>query len=115
MPLIARRVGADYKTVRRNLRADSAEELIAGGVRTSNLDPFKPYLHQQLAAGVRNATRLFAEIAQLGYAGSYPVVERYLQPLRRADAGHPRPRRPYPAAAGAADQPHRSPACPATS
>lgn len=84
--MIGRRLGVDFKNVRRYVRADSVEELIADGVRISKLDPFKPYLHQQLAAGVRNATRLFVEIAQLGYTGSYPVVERHVQPLRQADA-----------------------------
>jgi len=53
-------------------RADSVEQLIAGGVRTSKLDPFKPYLHQRLSAGARNGTALHAEIAKQGYTGSYP-------------------------------------------
>jgi hypothetical protein len=60
--------------------------LVAGGVRTSKLDPFKPYLHQRLTAGVRNATALHAEIVAQGYTGSYPVLERYLKPWRRTDA-----------------------------
>ena len=60
--------------------------MVAGGVRTCKLDPFKPYLHQRLTAGVRNATALHAEIVAQGYTGSYPTLERYLQPLRRHDA-----------------------------
>ncbi len=74
MPMIARRLGVDFKTVRRYLRADSVEQLIAGGVRTSKLDPFKPYLHQRLTAGARNATALHAEIAERGYTGSYNTL-----------------------------------------
>ena len=85
-PMIGRRLGLDVKTVRRYLRADAVEELVAGGVRTSKLDPFKPYLHQRLTAGVRNATALHAEIVEQGYTGSYPILERYLKPLRRSDA-----------------------------
>ena len=61
-------------------------QLVAGGVRTSKLDPFKPYLHQRLTARVRNATALHAEIVAQGYTGSYPVLERYLQRWRRIDA-----------------------------
>ncbi len=53
MGMIARRLELDFKTVRRYLRADSVEQLVAGGVRTSKLDPFKPYLHQRLTAGAR--------------------------------------------------------------
>jgi len=86
MPMIARRLGVDFKTVRRYLRADSVEQLIAGGVRVSKLDPFKPYLHQRLSAGARNAAALHAEIVNRGYTGSYPTLERYVKPLRRSDA-----------------------------
>jgi len=85
-PMIARRLKLDFKTVRRYLRADSVEPLIAGGVRVSKLDPLKPYLHQRLSAGARNATALHAEIIERGYTGSYPTLERYLKPLRRSDA-----------------------------
>jgi transposase len=84
--MITRRLGLDVKTVRRYLRAEVVEELVAGGVRTSKLDPFKPYLHQRLTAGVRNASALHAEIVQQGYTGSYPVLERYLKPWRSHDA-----------------------------
>ena len=86
IPMIGRRLGLDVKTVRRYLRADGVEHLVAGGVRISKLDPFKPYLHQRLTAGMRNATQLHAEIVAQGYTGSYPVLERYLQPWRRLDA-----------------------------
>ena len=85
-PVIGCRLGLDVKTVRRYLRADCVEELVACGVRTSKLDPFKPYLHQRLTAGVRNATALHAEIVEQGYTGSYPILERYLKPWRRSDA-----------------------------
>jgi len=86
MGMIARRLELDFKTVRRYLRADSVEQLVAGGVRTSKLDPFKPYLHQRLTAGARNGTALHAEIVEQGYTGSYNTLERYLKPLRRSEA-----------------------------
>jgi len=86
MAVIARRLGLDFKTVRRYLRADSIEQLVAGGVRASKLDPFKPYLHQRLTTSVRSATALHAEIVKQGYTGSYNTVERYLKPMRRSDA-----------------------------
>jgi hypothetical protein len=58
--------------------------MLTGGIRTSLLDDFKPYLHDRLAAGARNVTALHAEIAAQGYTGSYAVLNRYLLPFRRA-------------------------------
>ena len=46
------------ETVRRYLRAGSVDTLLAGGVRASVLDSFKPNLHDRLADGERNATRV---------------------------------------------------------
>ena len=46
------------ETVRRYLRAGSVDTLLAGGVRASVLDSFRPYLHDRLADGERNATRV---------------------------------------------------------
>ncbi len=86
MPMIARRLRLNFKTVRRYLRADSVEQLVAGGVRASKLYPFKPYLHQRLTASVRSATALHAQIVTQGYTGIYNIVERYLKPMRRTDA-----------------------------
>jgi len=53
--------------VRRYLRAGSVDALLAGGVRVSVLDSFKPYLHDRLANSVRNATVLHREITERGY------------------------------------------------
>ena len=84
MRAIARKLDLNFKTVRRYLRADNVETLLAGGVRVSVLDPFKPYLHERLADGQRNATVLHAEIIERGYTGGYNTLRRYLRPLRGA-------------------------------
>ncbi|HZM67217.1 MAG TPA: ISL3 family transposase [Nakamurella sp.] len=86
MRAIARRLDLNVKTVRRYLRAGSVDALLAGGVRASVLDSFKPYLHDRLADGERNATVLHVEIAERGYTGGYKTLARYLRPLRRVDA-----------------------------
>jgi len=51
------------------------------------LDPFKPYLHERLAEGQRNATVLLDEITDRGYTGGYKTLARYLRPLRRVETG----------------------------
>jgi len=80
MRAIARRLDLNFKTVRRYLRAGGVDSLLAGGVRASVLDSFKPYLHDRLADGVRNATVLQGEIAEQGYTGGYTTLARYLRP-----------------------------------
>ncbi|MGS0688329.1 hypothetical protein ACVBEQ_24750 [Nakamurella sp. GG22] len=98
--------------MRRYLRADNPDSLLAGGVRASVLDPFKPYLHQRLAAGHGNTTLLLAEITEQGYTGGYNTVRRYLLPLRHIEAAalealSPLPGRPGGASGRRVD--HRSP------
>jgi len=86
MRAIARRLNVNFKTVRRYVRASSADVLVAGGVQISVLDPFKPYLNDRLAEGVRNVTMLLAEITEKGYTCGYNTLNRYVRPLRRLDA-----------------------------
>ncbi len=102
MRMIARRLGLAVKTVRRYLRVDSVEQFVAGGVRTSKLDPFKPYLHQRLKAAVRGATAPHAEIVEQGYTRQLQhcrALPAAVAPQRR---GHRRPGAGEPTAAGAA-------------
>ena len=86
MRAIARKLDLNFKTVRRYLRTDNVETLLAGGVRSSVLDPFKPYLHERLSSGQRNATVLLGEITEQGYTGGYKTLARYLRPLRHIEA-----------------------------
>jgi len=76
----------NIKTVRRYLRADNVETLLVGGVRSSMLDSFKPYLHERLATDHCNATMLLGEITERGYTGGYSTLRRYLRPLRHIEA-----------------------------
>ena len=114
-PIISRRLGLDIKTVRRYLRADNAEQLVAGGVRTSKLDPFKPYLRQRLAAGGRNATALSAEIVAQGYTGSYLRPRALSQAAAAAGTRPPWARSCGTGRRRCGRSPPGSPACPATS
>ncbi len=84
-------------------------------MQVSVLDPFKPYLNDRLAQGVRNTTRLLAEITGQGYTGGYNTLARYLRPLRRIDAAALAELPPRPAPPAARRSPGGSPASPATS
>ena len=86
MRAIARKLDLNFKTVRRYLCASSVDSLLAGGVRVSVLDSFKPYLNERMAEGQGNATVLLGEITEQGYTGGYKTLARYLRPLRRVEA-----------------------------
>ena len=84
---IARNLGWGLHTVQRYDRAATWQELVDGrwqAPRPSKLDPFKLYLDQHASAGHGSFTRLFREIRDLGYDGSYSVVRNYLDQQRPA-------------------------------
>jgi transposase len=81
---IMRELGLAKETVRRFVRADSVEELLAKprAGRPSVLDAYKPYLHERCNAGMTNASMLYREITEQGYRGSRGTVAAYLAPFR---------------------------------
>jgi Transposase len=82
---IARHLSWGLHTVQRYDRAATWQELLDGrwkAPRPSKLDPFKPYLDQHAGQGHGSFTRLFSEIRELGYDGSYSVVRNYLDQVR---------------------------------
>jgi Transposase len=81
---ISRHLGWGLHTVQRYDRAATWQEQ-----RPSKLDPFKPYLDQHVGEGHGSFTRLFHEIRDLGYDGSYSVVRNYLDQIRPAKAPLP--------------------------
>jgi transposase len=83
---ISRILGLSRPTVRRFARAASPGDLLAESIRESDLDPFKPYLHQRWNEGLTDATALHAELRQRGYTGSVRTVRRYLAPFRHDGA-----------------------------
>jgi transposase len=79
---IARTLCMSPTTVRRFVRATTFPER-AHYQRSSQLDPYLPYLHQRWAQGVRNPLLLWREIAAQGYAGTPRMLERYGTRLRQ--------------------------------
>jgi transposase len=100
---IAQQVGISLRTVQRDLQTAT----FPGRKRRSDcgqslLDPYKATLLERWNAGCHTAMRLFRELRQRGYVGSYGLVAAYARRLRQAQGlapGQRRPRQPLPAVA----------------
>ena len=95
---IARQLGISIHTVRTYVAADRFPERATRPKVPSKLDPFIPYLRQQLEAGNDNAMQLWRNLRdEHDYPGPRPLVSRwvakhrYLCPL--PSPGQPKPKR----------------------
>jgi len=102
---IARQLGISRNTVRTFLAAEVFPEQATRGATTSILDPYKPYIQQQVAAGVHNARQLWEELRAQGFPGSSGLVRQYVGTLRVGYCGRGIPLLVGPLAIG------RCPAC----
>ena len=106
---IAQHMGLSLRTVQRDLRTAT----FAGRKRRSDagdslLNPYKPSLLERWNAGCYTAMRLFRDLQQRGYRGSYGPVAAYARRLRQAQGlapGQRRPRRSPPSVAEPVCQP----------
>jgi transposase len=93
---IARAVGKDRKTVRRYLATPApppAPYVVKprpAGLSSPTLQPFVSYLQDRWQAGCTNVRRLYQELKERGYVGSYSLLRGSLRPWRP-----PRPDRVY--------------------
>jgi transposase len=95
---IAEQLHLSRKTVRRFALADQFPERATRRPAPSKLDPFIPYLEQQLVLGQDNAMQLWREVRDHhGYRGSRALLSRWVARHRHlrpaADAAPPRVRR----------------------
>lgn len=92
---IARHLQCGRHVVQCHARAATWQETVKGPQkqRSSQLDPFKPYLNQRWEAGITNVVKLYQEIIPLGYQGSYSTVCNHLGPRRPTT---PKPTTPTP-------------------
>jgi transposase len=94
----ARRLGLDWRTVRKFAAAPTAAPLTGAGRYRTTLDPVRPYLAQRWGEGQHVAAALFGELRARGDRGSERTVRAYLSrwraatPPPAAEAGLPRPR-----------------------
>jgi transposase len=77
---IAKRVGKSVRTVLRWLKQGEYREEVRH--RQSTLDPYFSYLAQRWNEGCRNVMKLWRELTERGYRGSYSSLYHY---LRRQD------------------------------
>ncbi|TCS77682.1 IS21 family transposase [Pectinatus cerevisiiphilus] len=89
---IAKKVGADHKTIRKYLDKDNFSPAPpAHSQKPSILDPYKPKIQQYLAQDKKHwykqhhtARRIFQRLTEEEqYPGSYSVVQRYVKTLRK--------------------------------
>jgi transposase len=81
---IARQLELSRQTVRRFLRADQFPEQGERRTQRSNLDPFVPYLRDQLAAGNANGAALWRVLRdEQGYTGGRSQVTQWIADHRQ--------------------------------
>ncbi len=82
---IAKETGFSRNTIRTYLRGAGRLKYGPRPAKPGILIPFQNYICGRLAEfPLLTAWRLFLEIQDQGYAGSYPVVRRFVRPLREA-------------------------------
>ena len=81
---IHRLTGFDRKTIRKYLLDPMRPRYGPRTSRPSKLEPYKPYLAEQLQAGVWNARVLLREVRERGYGGGYTILKDYPRPQRQA-------------------------------
>lgn len=79
---LARQTGHDRKTVRRVLDEPVVPAPAARQGMRYRLGPYVAYLEQRISAGVLNASKLYDEIKQQGYAGSRSQLRAFVRPYR---------------------------------
>ena len=97
---IARKLGISERTVFRFLQSATFPERKGRSDRgRSLLAPYKQYLLERWNNGFHNTTKLWQEIQQQGYQGSYATVAGYTRRLRDAQelkTGEKNPNQPLP-------------------
>ena len=88
---IARQLGMSIHTVRAYVTADRFPERATRPKAPSKLDPFVPYLRQQLEAGNDNAMQLWRNLRdEYNYPGPRPLVSRWVAKHRYLCPNHHR-------------------------
>ncbi len=76
---IARRTKMDPRTISKYVKAEECPQYPVDVKRKSKLDQYKDYITQRLKDGCYKATRIFNELCQKGFVGSYSTVVRWVR------------------------------------
>ncbi len=79
---IARRTGASRKTVRKYIAMEKPAKYSRGG-RQSVIAPYTDYVRSRIDKYNLSAVRIYEEIREKGYPGSYTTVKRLCRELRK--------------------------------
>jgi len=83
---IAPHLGTSRTTVYRHLRSEMFHERKGrSDAGHSRLDPWRDVVLEHWNGDRRNSRKMFQDLEQLGYRGSYPTLARYLRRLRAVD------------------------------
>ena len=97
---ISRTTGLARQTVAKYIRSPHVPQRAPRPRVWRNIDPYIPYLAERWQSGCRNSRKLYEEIRERGYSGSYASVRYELSHWRRNDRATSEPRtgrseRPY--------------------
>jgi len=79
---IAASLGVDPRTVRRALRRGGPPSGRRSKRRWSKIEPFREFIDDLLAQGVRNGMVIYRMLKERGYPGKYGILSGYLRPRR---------------------------------
>lgn len=79
---IARETGYHRNTVRKYLTSQTMPAPVPRRSRPSKLDAYKGYIQDRIADYPLTATRIFREIQEMGFDGSYTIVKDYIRTIR---------------------------------
>jgi Transposase len=85
---IARRLGVNRRRLDKWVGQEVLPERNRMAPRPGMAESFRGYLRQRWQAGFRHGRKLFAEIQQLGYGGSYSHLAELLSPWRLGPEGN---------------------------
>lgn len=75
---IARETGLSRATVRRYVASEAFPEMSSRERRGVQLDPYEPFIRQQLALGNKTRKQLLEDLKRFGYTGSISALSRYI-------------------------------------
>ena len=81
---IGRRLGLDFRTVAKYIKADECPIHAERRKRSSKLNPYMDYMTKRWDEGCHNATRIWREIQKLGFDGARRTVGDWATKKRKA-------------------------------